>query len=148
MIAILFIIMIGILIVKQFRNHEGVQSNMKINVMYLKVNGYTLKATLEDNSSVRELLKKLEEKDITLEMSDYGNFEKVGELEFELPKNDKQIKTQPGDIILYQGNAITIYYDVNQWNFTKLGKIENIQKEELKKILGKENVIVTFSLLP
>ena len=121
---------------------------MKINVMYLKVNGYTLKATLEDNSSVRELLKKLEEKDITLEMSDYGNFEKVGELEFELPKNDKQIKTQPGDIILYQGNAITIYYDVNQWNFTKLGKIENIQKEELKKILGKENVIVTFSLLP
>ncbi len=92
MIAILFIIMIGILIVKQFRNHEGVQSNMKINVMYLKVNGYTLKATLEDNSSVKELLKKLEEKDITLEMSDYGNFEKVGELKFELPKNDKQIK--------------------------------------------------------
>ena len=133
MIAILFIIMIGILIVKQFRNHKGVQSNMKINVMYLKVNGYTLKATLEDNSSVKELLKKLEEKDITLEMSDYGNFEKVGELKFELPKNDKQIKTQPGDIILYQGNAITIYYDVNQWNFTKLGKIENIQKEELKK---------------
>ena len=52
----------------------------------------------------------------------------------------------PGDIILYQGNQITIYYDTNTWNFTKLGKIENITQKELKEILGDGDVTVTFSL--
>ena len=79
-------------------------------------------------------------------MSDYANFEKVGSLGFSLPRNDKDITTMPGDIILYQGNQITIYYDTNTWNFTKLGKIENITQKELKEILGDGDVTVTFSL--
>lgn len=79
-------------------------------------------------------------------MSDYANFEKVGPLGFSLPRNDKSITTTPGDIILYQGNQITIYYDTNSWNFTKLGKIENVTQEELKEILGNGDVTVTFSL--
>ena len=79
-------------------------------------------------------------------MSDYANFEKVGPLGFSLPRNDKSITTTPGDIILYQGNQITIYYDTNTWNFTKLGKIENLTQKELKEILGNGDVTVTFSL--
>ena len=71
---------------------------------------------------------------------------KVGSLWFNLERNDKQITTEPGDIILYQGNQFVIYYDTNSWNFTKLGHIDNINQEELKQILGKDNVTVILSL--
>ena len=91
--------------------------------LYIKINNKILTATLEDNSSVDTLLEKLKQGDIIIEMSDYANFEKVGPLGFSLPRNDKSITTTPGDIILYQGNQITIYYNTNTWNFTKLGKI-------------------------
>lgn len=115
-------------------------------VLYIKVNNKILTVTLENNSSVDGLLKKLEEQDIIIDMEDYANFEKVGTLEFSLPRNDKQITTKAGDIILYQGNQFVIYYDTNSWNFTKLGHIENITQEELKEILGVGDVTVTLTL--
>ena len=83
---------------------------------------------------------------ITIKMQDYGNMEKVGSLGRSFPRNDEQITTQAGDIILYQGNALVIYYASNSWNFTRLGKIDNISANELKDILGKGNVTVTLSL--
>ena len=79
-------------------------------------------------------------------MQDYGSFEKVGSLGTTLPTNDTQITTQPGDVILYQGNQITIYYDTNTWNFTQLGKVQDLTQQQLKEILGDGNVTVTFSL--
>lgn len=127
----------------QNSNDIQMEENMKL---YIKINNKTLTATLEDNSSVDALLEKLKQGDIIIEMSDYANFEKVGPLGFSLPRNDKSITTTPGDIILYQGNQITIYYDTNTWNFTKLGKIENVTQKELKEILGNGDVTVTFSL--
>ena len=78
---------------------------------------------LSDNSSAEALVQKLKEGPVTLLMHDYGSFEKVGELPFSLPRNDEQITTEPGDVILYQGNQITFYYDTNSWSFTRLGKI-------------------------
>ena len=62
------------------------------------------------------------------------------------PKNDKQITTSTGDLILYQGNKFSIYYDTNSWSFTKLGKIKNINTNELKALLGTGDVTVTLSL--
>ena len=79
-------------------------------------------------------------------MSDYGNFEKVGPLGQSLPTNNQQITTEAGDIILYQGNQITIYYDRNSWNFTRLGKINGVTSQQLRDILGSVDVSVTFSL--
>ena len=79
-------------------------------------------------------------------MQDYGNFEKVGDLPWELPTNDEEITTEPGDIILYQGNKITIYYDKNTWRFTKLGHIREVDVEELREILGDGDVTVEFSV--
>ena len=127
------------------KNSDNMQmeENMKL---YIKIDNKILTVALENNSSVNELVEKLKQEDITIEMSDYANFEKVGSLGFSLPRNDKDITTMPGDIILYQGNQITIYYDTNTWNFTKLGKIENITQKELKDILGNGDVTVTFSL--
>ena len=80
-------------------------------------------------------------------MHDYGSFEKVGPLGGELPRNDEDITTVPGDVILYQGNQVTIYYDENRWNFTRLGHID-IDQDELKSILGSGDVTVTLSVNP
>ena len=115
------------------------------NKLKISVNGTELTATLEDNSSAQALTELLKQGNITVDMSDYGNFEKVGNLPQSLPKNDENITTVPGDIILYQGNKITIYYAENTWDFTKLGHIDNITQEELKEILGDDDVTVTLS---
>lgn len=79
-------------------------------------------------------------------MDDYANFEKVGKLPENLLRNDEQIRTEAGDIILYQRNQINIYYDENTWNFTQIGKIDHITQSELKEILGTGSVSITFSL--
>ena len=105
-----------------------------------------LTATLVDNSSAAALIELLKKNPLTIEMRDYGKMEKVGAIGTTLPRNDQQITTQPGDIILYQGNALVIYYAPNSWNFTLLGKIDNVTQDELKAILGDGNVTVTLAL--
>lgn len=105
---------------------------------------YELEAIFEKNSSADAFKELLEKGPITINMSDYGNFEKVGSLGATLPRNDTSITTEPGDIILYQGNSITIYYDTNTWNFTRLARIKD--SENLKEKLGDGAVLVTFSL--
>lgn len=105
-----------------------------------------LTATLEDNSSARAFAELLRRGELTISMRDYGNFEKVGDLPKALERNDERITTAPGDIILYQGNQITIYYDTNTWSFTRLGRIDGATKESLLALLGKGDVTVTFRL--
>ncbi len=121
------------------------ENNMN-NQIKIKVGDKILTATLAENSSAEALKELLSENDITINMSDYGNFEKVGSLGTSLPTNDERITTEPGDLILYQGNSITIYYDKNTWSFTRLGKIDDVTQSELKEILGEGDVTVTFSL--
>ncbi len=105
-----------------------------------------LTATLVDNSSVDALVELLQDGPLTIAMSDYGNMEKVGPIGSTLPRNDQQITTEAGDIILYQGSALVIYYAPNSWNFTRLGKIDNVSASELKTILGEGSVSVTLEL--
>jgi flavodoxin len=116
--------------------------------MTILVNGYTVTAQMVANSSTDSLRHILMQDDITYEAHDYGNFEKVGDIGHTLPQNNEQITTVPGDIILYQGNNICLYYDTNQWNFTRLGKITDLTQTQLKTILkaGAGNVTVTLSL--
>ena len=115
-------------------------------MLYITVNGTTLTATLANNSSAEAFRELLASGPRTIQMSDYGNFEKVGPLSQSLPTNNQQITTEAGDIILYQGNQITIYYDRNSWNFTRLGKINGVTSQQLRDILGSGDVSVTFSL--
>ena len=112
----------------------------------IHVNDTTFTATLEDNSSAKAFAEFLAQGDMTLDMHDYGSFEKVADLPRSFPRNDTQIDTDAGDIILYQGNSITIYYDKNSWNFTRLARIDNVNKKRLQQILGKGNVKATFSV--
>ena len=121
---------------------------MKISIQITSDSGKSkLTATLADNSSATAFYELLGKGPVTIKMSDYGSFEKVGPLGSSLPRNDTQITTQAGDIILYQGNQITIYYDTNSWNFTRLGKVDEVTQAELKKILGKGDVTAVFSVM-
>jgi len=114
--------------------------------MNTRIGDTVLSATLVENSSVDALKAALSEGPITVNMRDYGSMEKVGSLGMDLPRNDEQITTEAGDIILYQGNALVIYYAPNSWNFTRLGKVDDVTAEELRGILGDGNVTVTLSL--
>ena len=78
-------------------------------------------------------------------MSMYGGFEQVGSLGFSLPREDKNIKTVAGDIVLYSGNQIVVFYGSNSWSYTKLGKIINKSPLDLKKIFGNGNVVLKIS---
>lgn len=115
-------------------------------MIYAHVGEQVLAIVPEDNSSAEDFIALLREGDITIEMEDYGGFEKVGSLGRSLSTNDRRITTEPGDVILYQGNSVTIYYDTNTWNFTLLGRIQGLSQEDLKDILGEGSVSVTFSL--
>ena len=114
--------------------------------IYASIGQDVLTIKPENNSSAKAFVDLLRKSDLTVEMHDYGNFEKVGSIGSSLPRNDKAITTKPGDVILYQGNQITIYYDVNSWNFTKLGEVQGIEPSELRVMLGNGNVSIRFSL--
>lgn len=114
--------------------------------MNIQISDNLLTATLVENSSTSALKDLLSKGPISINMRDYGSMEKVGLLGMNLPTNDQQITTEAGDIILYQGNALVIYYTPNSWNFTRLGKINNVTSEILKEILGDGNVTITISL--
>ena len=101
---------------------------------------------LENNSATQELMKTLKNGNVTINASDYGNFEKVGELGFSLPTNDENVNTAPGDIVLYQGNQISLFYDSHSWSYTKIGKIQNVDSNQLKNVLGSGDVKLTLSL--
>lgn len=126
---------------QQFMETEPSQeeSNLKITV-----EGHELFATFEDNSSAEEFKELLSQGPLTIEMRDYGGFEKVGSLGTSFIQNDTYITAKPGDVMLYQGNQITIYYGNNAWNFTKLAKIND--PSGLQEKLGEGTVSVTFSM--
>jgi hypothetical protein len=123
-----------------------VTSDTHSNTLYLQVGETIFTATLVDNSSTEALKKLLAQGPITIDMRDYGGFEKVGSIGTNLPTNDERITSEPGDLILYQGNSLVIFYAANKWSYTRLGKINDITQDELKSILGDANVTVTLSL--
>lgn len=116
--------------------------------LYLTIGGVTKTATLVNNSSTEALVAQLQQGNITYEAHDYGNFEKVGPLGYTFPENNEQINTVPGDLILYQGSNLCIYYDTNSWHFTRIGKLDNMTQAEIKTWVnaGGDNVSVTLSI--
>ena len=114
--------------------------------MKLTIGNTVWTATLADNTSAAALRTLLQNGPLTVAMQDYAGMEKVGPLGQHLPRNDKQITAAPGDLILYQGDALVIYYAPNAWSFTRLGRIDNVTQKDLKTVLGKGSVTVTLSL--
>lgn len=109
-------------------------------VLILYVNGEELAVEWEDNESVDALRQLASEEAVTIEMSMYGGFEQVGSIGETLPRNDEQITTQAGDIVLYSGNQIVLFYGSNTWAYTRLGRITDRTDNELTELLGSGNV--------
>ncbi len=112
----------------------------------LTVGSNSISATLVDNEATRELVSLLKNDPITINMDDYGGFEKVGALPQSLPTSNSQITTEPGDIMLYQGNNMVIFYGSNSWSYTRLGKIDDEYLSGLQEFLGSGNISLTISL--
>ncbi len=115
-------------------------------IIYARIGQERLPIKLAENSSSEAFYDLLTRGDLAVEMHHYGNFEIVGDIGTSLPRNDTSITTEPGDVILYQGNSITIYYDTNTWSFTRLGKVQGLNQQQLKEKIGNGNVTVIFSL--
>ena len=120
---------------------EEENSEMQMNV---QVGSSTFTATLEENEAVDALVEMMEQGPVTIQMSDYSGFEKVGPLGTSLPTSNQQTTTQAGDIVLYQGNQIVMFYGSNYWSYTRLGHIDDLTGWE--EAVGSGDVTVTFSL--
>ena len=114
----------------------------------ITVSGKSLPVKIELNEATKALVAALKEASITYEANDYGGFEKVGALGRSLPTSDSQMTTQPGDVILYSGNQIVLFYGSNSWSYTRIGKIEYGTLDELKSFLkaGQGKISVSLSL--
>lgn len=115
--------------------------------LYITIGNQTLPVTLVKNNATEALMAALAANPITYEADDYGGFEKVGALGISLPTNNQQLTTQAGDVILYSGNQIVLFYGSNSWSYTRLGRIEYESLEQLKSFLkaGQGRVSVTLS---
>ena len=101
-------------------------------IVFASIEDKRFHVIMEDNSSAVAFVRKLsEEGKIAINMYDHGRFEKVGDLPWKLETNDERVTASPGDIILYQGDKIAVYYDENTWNFTKLGKLRGGTPEDI-----------------
>ena len=120
---------------------ETGDSSMEERTIIIRVGGTAMTADLEDNDAAKAWLSMLP---MTVTMSGYGGFEQVGPLGTELPQQDARIRTSPGDIMLYNGDQVVIFYGSNSWEYTRLGKIRDLGAEELEEILGDGTIEVTF----
>lgn len=123
------------------------KENTTMDKMYITIGGQTQSVTLVDNDATLELVAELQNAPITVTLND-NNFEIWGSLGRSLTTKDEQMTAQPGDIVLYNGSNICIFYDTNSWNYTRLGKIEGLSESELRTFLkaGQSNIAVTLSL--
>ena len=124
-------------------NNTAMPDQIKITV-----SGKSLPVKIEDNEATRALVGALRKASITYEADDYGGFEKVGPLGRSLPTSNSQITTQAGDVILYNGNQLVLFYGTNSWSYTRIGKMEYGTLDELKTFLkaGQGKISVTLSL--
>lgn len=113
---------------------------LKINV---QVGDHLFTATLEDNTAADAFFEMMKKAPVVIEMRDYSGFEKVGSLGARLPASDRQTTTHEGDIVLYNGNQIVMFYGSNSWRYTRLGAIDDLSG--FKDALGSGDVTVTFS---
>ncbi len=116
--------------------------------MYITIDGQAQAVTLVDNQATKTLVEKLQQAPVTVTLSSSGDFEIWGALGFSLPTSNEQINAQPGDVILYNGSNICIFYGTNSWSYTRLGKIDGLSESELRTFLkaGEGNITVTLSL--
>jgi hypothetical protein len=116
------------------------------STMIMKIDGTKVNVEWEDNQAVERLRDMAKDGDITIQMSMYGGFEQVGSIGQSLPRDDKQTTTSSGDIVLYSGNQMVVFYGSNSWSYTRLGHITDKDEAEMADLLSHGDVKITISM--
>ena len=122
---------------------ESEDEDEEVGSMKLYINDTEIPVTWEDNATVNELTETAASEDITVSMSMYGDWEQVGSLGKSYTRNDKQVTATNGDIVLYSGNQIVVFYGSNSWSYTKLGRM-NLTEDEITDLLSNGDVTLTI----
>ncbi len=138
---ICFVVILSLIVCTAVSGDDSMDDLVKV-----KINDEVFDVKLENNSATQEFIKELKKGNITVNASEYGGFEKVGDLGFSLPTSDENIGTSPGDIVLYQGDKISLFYGSHSWSYTKLGKLDNVDSNKLNEVLGSGDVTLEFTL--
>ena len=124
-------------VVKFEANNENETKENNMDILKLYIDDVEVDVQWEDNESVKQISNLAKKNSIIINSHQYGGFEQVGDIGQNIVSNDIQMTTEPGDIVLYAGNNIVVFFGSNSWSYTKLGKI-NKEKEEIKNLLNKE----------
>ena len=134
-------------------NNQAVESDTSSDdtgigekTMTMKIGDTKVNVDWEDNQAVEALKNMAEDGDVTIQMSMYGGFEQVGSIGQSLPRDDKQITTSSGDVVLYSGNQMVVFYGSNSWSYTRLGHISDKNMEEMTNLLSNGDVTITISI--
>ena len=122
---------------------EADAENMEL---IMKIDGTEVSVAWENNESVDAIRKLAASGGLEINMSMYGGFEQVGSIGQSIPRSDEQTTTKAGDIVLYSGNQVVVFYGSNSWTYTRLGRITDKTEQELAEMLGKENVVLSFEI--
>ena len=125
-------------------NSENAESGGTETMLQMKIGDTGVTVNWEENASVEALKKLCQDGPLTIQMSMYGGFEQVGSIGQSLPRNDSQTTTQAGDIVLYSGNQIVVFYGSNSWAYTRLGHITDKSAQEMADLLGNGDVTITI----
>ena len=130
----------------QSETSKETEEEPAVKTLTMKIGDTTVTVDWEENESVAALRELVKDKPLTVQMSMYGGFEQVGSLGTSLPRNDSQITTAAGDIVLYSGNQIVVFYGSNSWAYTRLGHVTDKTATEMTELLGNGNVTIEISL--
>ncbi len=129
----------------QTQDQETEDANMEKSLR-LFISGTEVAVDWEENESVGALIELASAGPLSVQMSMYGGFEQVGALGTSLPRNDVQTTTQSGDIVLYAGDQIVVFYGSNSWAYTRLGRVSELSAEDMTKLLANGDVVIELSL--
>ena len=128
-------------------SESSTEEEVSEQMMQMKIGDTIVEVKWEDNESVDALKDLCKDEPLKIEMSMYGGFEQVGSLGSRLPRKDKQTTTSSGDIVLYSGNQMVVFYGSNSWAYTRLGHITDQDAAGMRKLLANGDVTITISMV-
>ena len=129
----------------QAQSVEQTEQTEQTSALQMTIGNTPASVDWEDNAAVQALTELCRNHPLTIQMSMYGGFEQVGSIGTDLPQNDVQTTTSSGDIVLYSGNQMVVFYGSNSWEYTRLGRITDKTQAELTELLSNDNVTITLS---
>lgn len=125
---------------------ETDQTDKEETAMNMKIGDTPVTVVWEDNASVKALRTLCASGPLTIQLHMYGGFEQVGDIGESLPRDDVQTTTQAGDIVLYSGDQMVVFYGSNSWAYTRLGHITDQDADGMRALLGNGDVTVTLTV--